>query len=124
MVKVPRRRHTASPDGRMTLTEHLRELRNRLFISYRRRRRSSRVIGWVFYDPIFDFLHGAGQQGHRDASRPRVTTSSSRSSAGSASAFRLQIKIAGIIGVICACPVWLYQLWRFVTPGLHRNERR
>jgi sec-independent protein translocase protein TatC len=122
MVKVPRRRHTASPDGRMTLTEHLRELRNRLFISFAAVAVFA-LLGWFFYDPILTFL--------MEPANKAITTEQAKGHdvqlsiiGGVASAFTLQIKIAGIIGVICACPVWLYQLWRFVTPGLRRNERR
>jgi sec-independent protein translocase protein TatC len=34
------------------------------------------------------------------------------------------MQVAAVAGVVLSAPVWLYQLWRFVTPGLHRNERR
>ena len=43
---------------------------------------------------------------------------------GVADPFVMQLKVAGVTGMLLASPVWLYQLWRFVTPGLHRNERR
>ena len=39
-------------------------------------------------------------------------------------AFTLQLEVAAVFGVIVASPVWIYQLWRFITPGLHRHERR
>jgi sec-independent protein translocase protein TatC len=38
--------------------------------------------------------------------------------------FLLQLKVALYIGIILSSPVWLFQLWSFITPGLHRNEKR
>jgi sec-independent protein translocase protein TatC len=36
----------------------------------------------------------------------------------------LQIKVALLSGVILSAPFWLYQLWAFIAPGLHRKEKR
>jgi len=38
--------------------------------------------------------------------------------------FVLRMKIALYVGLILASPIWLYQLWAFIAPGLHRHERR
>lgn len=43
---------------------------------------------------------------------------------GVADPFVLQIQVSAVAGLVFSSPIWLYQLWRFVTPGLHRNERR
>jgi sec-independent protein translocase protein TatC len=43
---------------------------------------------------------------------------------GVADPFILQLQVAAVTGLLLSAPVWLYQLWRFVTPGLHRHEKR
>jgi sec-independent protein translocase protein TatC len=106
----------------MTLTDHLREFRNRLAISV-----VAVVVGfivaWAFYNQILDLLnkpikdvaHELWVQKHIRV-KPVLN--------GVASSFLLQTKISLVAGIVAASPVWLYELWAFILPGLHRNERR
>ena len=41
-----------------------------------------------------------------------------------ASSFLLQTKVSLVAGLVGASPIWLYEMWAFIMPGLHRNERR
>jgi sec-independent protein translocase protein TatC len=109
-----------SPDGRMTLVEHLRELRNRLGWAL-----LGMLVGtgiaWFFYGRIFNFLEhpfNEAIKGFPAANRPKLTVT------GISDAFNLQLQVSFAAGVILASPVWLYQLFRFVTPGLRQNERK
>jgi len=96
----------------MSLIEHLEELRHRLIIVVV----SILVaagIGFFFSGPVLDLL--------------RVPLPSAYDTiyfTGPADAFGVQVKIAGFLGVALAMPVILFQVWRFVTPGLTKRERR
>jgi sec-independent protein translocase protein TatC len=124
-IFAARRRGTGSgrdPEGRMPLLEHLRELRKRVTISVLALVPGT-ILGWVYYDHLIRWLSspicdvqvtsnaGGGHCG------PLVIN-------GLLGPFNLQVKVALAAGVFLASPVWLYELWAFVTPGLHRNERR
>jgi len=104
-----------------TLSEHLRELRSRLIRSILAILLAS-AVAWFFYDEIFVFLRapiddllGESFTTGRDV---RLVL------AGVTDPFVLRIKVSLTAGIIISSPVWIYQIWRFVTPGLHGNERR
>ena len=112
---------SSKPDAAMPLADHLRELRARLAKSLIAIG-IGMVVGWVYYDEVFgiirapfDAVVAAAAETGRD-----VTLAFT----GVVDPFVMQLKVAGVTGVLLASPVWLYQLWRFVTPGLHSNERR
>ena len=107
-------------DGSMTLAEHIRELRNRLF-------RASLavlaglIVGYLVSMPVFEILQRpyCDLPGVRDADGVCGMIQ-----LGPADAFLLRLKIALWVGLILSAPIWLYQLWAFIAPGLHRHERR
>lgn len=107
--------------GSMTLTDHLRELRSRLLKSGVALG-VGMVLGWIYYEPIFALLSHPINQVIADAQAKGQTVQVIVLGVGEA--FTLKLKISAVAGLIISSPVWLYQLWRFVTPGLHKNERR
>ncbi|HEV8054945.1 MAG TPA: twin-arginine translocase subunit TatC [Nocardioidaceae bacterium] len=109
-------------EGRMPLVEHLRELRNRLFKSVAAII-AMMVVAWIYYDPLFALLTEPFMSSIQALAAER-DIDATLTLAGPADPFTLQIKIALVGGVVLSSPVWLYQLWAFVVPGLHRQERR
>ncbi|CAB4938298.1 MAG: twin-arginine translocase subunit TatC [Actinobacteria bacterium] len=105
----------------MSLSDHLRELRSRL-IKSGIAIIAGMVVGWIYYDAIFAWLSAPFNDivNHaRDEGRVVILALT-----GVADPFTLQLQIVAMVGVLIAAPVWLYQLWRFITPGLHGNEKR
>lgn len=102
----------------MSLGEHLRELRNRLFKAGLAVLLGA-VGGWFLYDPVFAIVQRPIQhldgQGHREAVLNFANVSSS---------FDLKMRIAFFIGLLISSPAWLYQLWAFAVPGLKKTEKR
>ncbi|GIJ23703.1 twin-arginine translocase subunit TatC [Micromonospora lutea] len=107
-------------DGSMTLVEHIRELRDRLF-------RAALAIlvglvgGYLLAQPAFDLLSQPycrlpGMMVDGECQQFLMLAP--------ADGFILKLKLALWIGLILGGPVWLYQLWAFIAPGLHRHERK
>ncbi|WGW13621.1 twin-arginine translocase subunit TatC [Saxibacter everestensis] len=102
----------------MPLKGHLIELRNRLIIAAVAIVLGG-VAGWFLYDVVFEILQRPVLEvGGREGRNAEVNF------AGVASAFDMKIKMSLFIGIIITSPVWLYQVWAFVTPGLTKKERR
>lgn len=105
----------------MALADHLRELRARLL-----RVAVFLVVGiaaaWFFYDHLFALIYEpyAQAQGTLEEkgvdSKPVLT--------GVANPLLLQLKLCALAAVVLGSPYWLYQIWAFVVPGLHANEKR
>lgn len=100
----------------MTLVEHLRELRNRLGISLLAVA-AAVCVAWFFFQPIYDFL----RQPYCDV--PSIK-SCNLYALGIFDQFRVRLRVSFLAGVVGSAPVWLYELGAFITPALHRKERR
>jgi sec-independent protein translocase protein TatC len=111
-------------DGSMTLLEHVRELRSRLFIA---------AIGLVV-GLIIGFVVSKWVWHILDQPYCRLPSSQVRRADGTiqcnfvilgvGDSLGVRLKIALWVGLFIGSPVWLYQLWAFVAPGLHRHERK
>ncbi|WP_459642030.1 twin-arginine translocase subunit TatC [Kineococcus sp. NUM-3379] len=113
------RRAPKDPEGRMALREHLTELRTRVV-----RATIGLLIGavagwWLWAEYVFPALQAPLVQTARTEG---IDANLNFGAVGSA--LDLQIKGSLWVGVLVSAPVWLYQLWAFITPGLTRKERR
>ncbi|MEN9693382.1 MAG: hypothetical protein RLZZ330_1026, partial [Actinomycetota bacterium] len=107
-----------SPDAAMPLNEHLAELRRRLIISIVSI--SFAVLpAWLNYDLIFKFLRKPF-----DDVLAESGNNASLTLGGVIDPFTLQIQVSLISAVFLTAPIWLSQIWGFITPGLHKNERK
>jgi sec-independent protein translocase protein TatC len=105
----------------MPLIEHFRELRKRTI-------RASLAIGlgaiagWLFYSRLITIL------AKPICSLPTAPTAGSRCGVlyidGVLGPLNLHISVAIVAGVAISSPFWLYQLWAFIAPALHRREKR
>jgi sec-independent protein translocase protein TatC len=106
--------------GRMALVDHFRELRARLLISMVALVVAT-VASFFIYDQLLELITGPYNQA-RDQLGSKTNTIIFVSGVGGG--LTIQLKLCALSGVILSSPVWLYQIWAFVLPGLHRNERR
>jgi sec-independent protein translocase protein TatC len=112
----------ATPGGRMPLLDHFRELRARVVKSALAIALGS-LIGWFYYneiitklaEPVCD-LRAAQESGAASCGALYIN--------GVLGPLNLQIKVAILSGIIITAPLWLYQLWAFIAPALHRKEKR
>ncbi|MFG1803536.1 twin-arginine translocase subunit TatC [Micromonospora carbonacea] len=108
-------------DGSMTLMDHIRELRSRLF-----RASLAIMVGFGFGIWLATPVRLLLSKPYCDlpASIDPDTGKCNFVQLGVADVFLLNLKIGLWVGLVIAAPVWLYQLWAFIAPGLHRHERR
>ena len=109
--------------GEMTLTEHLAELRRRLGIAAGALVVATLVM-WFFYDTLIGFMeHPYCQFLHAHPTKA-VGSGCQLYITGPVEGFTTRLKVSGYAGVVLASPIILWELWRFITPGLHKNEKR
>lgn len=115
-----RRKQQRRPGGHMTIVAHLDELRTRLIFSLGAFLVLS-ILAFIFYDPIFDFViqplcalppEKLGPQGCKLVQLTPME------------GFQVRLKLTAMVGAILSSPVWLYQLWAFIVPGLTKKEKR
>src|SRR5919202_2709882 len=118
-MAAPLRRRSKDPEGRMPLREHLRELRNRL-VKAGIAIVLGAVAGWFLYPPVFDALMRPLYEIAREHPERFVKVNFGQV----ASPFNLRLRLSFYLGFLVSSPVWLYQLWAFIVPGLTRREKR
>jgi sec-independent protein translocase protein TatC len=111
-------------DGRMPLMDHIRELRNRV-VKMALALIAGMIVGFIFFQPVWAFIQRPicrtvirGQVGCHTLGVNQLTLT------GPLDSFYLRVKVAVIVGVILSSPVWLYQIWSFIAPGLYAREKR
>ena len=111
--------HPVGDDGRMALSDHLRELRARIL-------KVALIIligavgSLVFFEQVYDLVF-TPYESARD-NLPDGTTLATTNGPGAG--LLLYFKLCGLASVVLTSPFWLYQIWAFILPGLHARERK
>ena len=111
------------PDGSMTLFEHLKELRYRLIVASLAIIVAT-VLSAFFYSTLFSLLTRPYYAGIEElkANNPGAVTE--LVNIGLTTPLRLAIQVCLVAGLVLSGPVWLYQLWAFIVPGLLAKEKK
>lgn len=118
-LKPRGRPKVASPEDRMTLTEHLAELRSRIIRSL-----LAVVIGIIvmlaFYDQVLDFL----RRPYEALCDRKPGLKCELQFIGPLEGFTTRLSICTYGGIVLALPIIMWQIWRFIVPALHTKEKK
>jgi sec-independent protein translocase protein TatC len=113
-----------NPEGRMPLMDHIRELRNRV-VKMALGLAAGMVVGFIFFNPVWHFIErplcATVVRGHSGCSTLGINMPTLD---GPLDPFYLRVKVAVVVGVVLSSPLWLYQIWAFIAPGLYTREKR
>ncbi|MCW2853461.1 MAG: tatC [Nocardioides sp.] len=111
--------HPIGSDGRMALSDHLRELRARIL-------KATLVVlvglgvALIFFDRLYDLVYDPYLRAQENL--PEGSTVGT--TGGPGGGLMLYLKLCGLASVVGTSPFWLYQIWGFILPGLHAKEKR
>ena len=103
-----------SNQSQMPILEHLHELRRRLFVAAVAVVVGA-IVGFIFRDRLLDLIVEPYEL---------ATGQSGLAFFEVGEAFSVSMKVALFGGVVLAAPIWLYEIWAFVTPALSKREKR
>jgi sec-independent protein translocase protein TatC len=113
---LPRRRPKPPSGSHMPVLDHLRELRRRILVSALAVTIGA-VVMFFFSNAVISFLVEYYKDATHGQRQALIFT-------GPVDGFVTRLKVATYGGIVLALPIWLYQLWRFITPGLNPKERK
>ena len=108
----------------MTLVAHLTELRNRIAKALLAVLLAGGVAFWWYQHGLGTFIRAPYCDLPPDLRYGGDTQACGLLVTDPFSGVFIRLKVAALVGVVLSAPVWLYQLWAFITPGLKRHERR
>ena len=113
----------APPDGSMTLFEHLRELRYRLVVGAGAIL-VGMIVAWFFREPLMALLQEPYFKAIEALKVKNPDANTSLVNINLTSPLTLALKVSALAGAIVTAPIWLYQVWAFVVPGLLAKEKK
>src|SRR4051812_46871511 len=112
----------AADPGHMSLMSHLIELRSRL-IKCALAVAIGAAVGWVLYIPVLGFLTQPLKE-LSNSSQQLFPGTGNLLATDPLEPFAIRLKVSMYLGIFVAMPVILWQLWRFIAPGLYKNEKK
>src|SRR6202007_576236 len=118
-----RSQRQGNPEGRMPLMDHIRELRNRV-VKMLLALGAGMIVGFIFFNPVWHVIErplchavirGVNGCHTLGVNMPALD--------GPLDPSYTRLKVALIVGIILASPIWLYQIWAFIAPGLYSREK-
>lgn len=112
-----KKRKEKNPEGRMSLGEHLTELRNRLVICAVAILILA-IVGWFLFPTVFQALQRPFRMAHAAGMEADLNFQ------GVGTGLSVKLQMSAYIGLLLSAPIILLQAWLFIMPGLHKNERK
>lgn len=116
LPKVSKTSSKDNPEAVMSIGDHLREARNRLFISAVAVLIGA-IVGYMLFDPVYSMIIRPITLARQNGANLTVNFGTILSS------FDMRLRISIWTGVLLASPVWMYEFWAYVGPGMTRKEK-
>ena len=116
LPRIKRSRRKDNPEARMSIGDHLRELRQRLFVSAAGVMVMT-VVGYLVYERAFALITRPIEQANAKGAHLTLNFDTILAS------FDMKLEVSIWLGILFSSPLWIYEFWAFVGPGMTRKEK-